>query len=74
MAKQKRQGTIEALLNEDRTFTPPSSFKSQANAKDAKIYKDAERSPEKFWEKHAGELHWFKKWKKVVDWKPPFVK
>ncbi len=28
----------------------------------------------KFWEGPASELHWFKKWDKVLDWKPPYAK
>ena len=27
--------------------------------------------PENFWGEVAGELHWFKKWDKVLDWNPP---
>src|SRR5262249_17767341 len=27
-----------------------------------------------FWARAAGDLHWFKRWDKVLDWKPPFAK
>ena len=27
--------------------------------------------PENFWGEIAGELHWFKKWDKVLEWNPP---
>ncbi|MBI3580368.1 MAG: acetate--CoA ligase, partial [Ignavibacteriales bacterium] len=32
------------------------------------------KNPEKFWAKVAGELDWFKKWNKVLEWKLPFAK
>jgi acetyl-CoA synthetase len=36
-----------------------------------RLYRASVRDPEKFWGKIAGELVWFKKWKKVLRWKPP---
>src|SRR4029453_10430885 len=34
-----------------------------------------ERDPQRFWAKMAREnVTWFKPWKKVLDWKPPFAK
>jgi acetyl-CoA synthetase len=30
--------------------------------------------PEKFWGRAAEELHWFKKWDKVLEWKSPWAK
>ncbi len=36
--------------------------------------KIAEENPEKFWEKIASELYWFKKWEKVVEINYPFHK
>jgi acetyl-CoA synthetase len=40
-----------------------------------KLYRAAQRNPERFWEGLAKkELHWFKKWDTVREWKPPFVK
>ncbi len=74
MAGGNQQGEIKALLQEHRVFTPSKAFKAQANIKDPKIYKSAARSPEKFWASQANELRWFKKWNKVLDWKPPFAK
>jgi len=32
------------------------------------------RNPERFWAKIAEELVWFKKWRKVLEWKLPFAK
>ena len=67
-------GSIESLLHEDRTFPPSEEFKKQANISDPKVYEEARRDPEAFWAKFAGELDWFKKWDRVLDWDPPFAK
>ncbi len=66
--------TIEALLRENRAFRPPRAFAALAHVRDAGIYRKADRNFEKFWADFAGELEWFKPWKKVLDWKPPRAK
>jgi acetyl-CoA synthetase len=72
------QPTIESVLKERRVFKPRSAFSRWAHIKSLKEYKKlaqaAESKPEAFWAKVAGELHWFKKWKKVLQWEPPFAK
>ena len=67
-------GSIEALLQEDRSFPPPEEFRKNANIADPKVYEEAERGPEGFWAKFAEELHWFRKWDTVLDWDPPHAK
>jgi len=69
-----KEKTIEDLLREKRKFKPAREFTRQANAASKSIYTKARKDPEKFWEGFAKELHWFKKWKKVLEWKPPFSK
>ncbi|WP_273846975.1 acetate--CoA ligase [Rubrobacter calidifluminis] len=59
--------TIEALLEERRTFPPPEEFAARANVSDPSVYERAERDPEGFWAGFARELHWFKEWDKVLD-------
>ena len=66
------QKPIEALLVENRKFPPPKEFKKNAIAK-KKVYEDG-KNTEVFWAKIAGELHWFKKWNKVLEWNPPWAK
>jgi len=66
--------TIDALLKEQRTFPPPKGFRKHASIADEKIYARAAKNPEKFWEGFARELFWFKRWKKICEWKPPFAK
>jgi acetyl-CoA synthetase len=65
---------IDALLQEDRAFPPPESFRTQANVRDARIYEQAARDPEGFWENFARELEWSEPWSRVLEWKPPHAK
>ncbi|MCR4403924.1 MAG: acetate--CoA ligase [Candidatus Acetothermia bacterium] len=65
---------IEALLVEERTFTPPEEFVERANITDPGIYEEARRDPERFWANFAQELEWFRPWKKVLEWNPPYAK
>ncbi|MGC1119571.1 MAG: acetate--CoA ligase [Candidatus Methanofastidiosia archaeon] len=66
--------TIEVLLEEGKVFPPPEDFKKQAWVKDETVYEKAEKDFEGFWAKFAEELHWFKKWDRVLDWDPPWAK
>ena len=67
-------GSIEALLQEDRTFPPSDQFRQQANINDPNIYAEAAKDPEAFWARFAGELDWFQTWDKVLEWNPPYAK
>ena len=64
-------GSIEALLQEDRTFPPSDEFRQQANINDPNVYAEAAKDPEAFWARFAGELDWFQTWDKVLEWNPP---
>src|ERR1700730_17842861 len=70
----KPEETIEALLLEKRRFKPPKVFVAQANVSSASVYGKAERDFRRVWAGFAGELDWFKPWRKVLDWKPPRAK
>ncbi len=74
MAGAGRSENIEALLTEKRTFAPPKEFVKRATLNSAKVYKDAAKSPEKYWAKMAAELLWKKPWKKILEWKSPYAK
>ena len=65
---------IDALLTENRKFAPSSGFKSAAHVSDDSLRLRADRDPEAFWAEQASQLEWFKKWSKVLDWKPPHAK
>ncbi|HEY0430673.1 MAG TPA: acetate--CoA ligase, partial [Pyrinomonadaceae bacterium] len=65
---------IESLQQEDRVFPPPSDFSDQAHIKSVELDNlraEASADPEGFWARMAEELHWFKRWDKVLDWQPP---
>ncbi|MBI2060768.1 MAG: acetate--CoA ligase [Nitrospirae bacterium] len=64
---------LDDLWVEKRAFAPSASFRKQANARNGAIYKEGENVL-KFWSRCAGEIDWFKPWKKVLDWKEPYAK
>jgi acetyl-CoA synthetase len=69
---------ITSVLVEERVFKPTPEFSKNAHIKSMahyrRFYQQSVRTPEKFWAKIASELYWFKKWKKVLEWKLPFAK
>ena len=68
---------IDSALKEHRVFEQSDEFRSKAHVKSLaeyqRLYKEAEEQPEKFWANIARELHWFKTWDRVLDWKLPFA-
>jgi acetyl-CoA synthetase len=65
---------IDALLHENRKFPPPEGFRRGAHVSDDSLYKAAERDAEAFWASQAEQLDWFKRWDRVLEWKPPRAK
>ena len=65
---------IENLYREGRSFPPPEHFVSQALVTDEKIYDQAEADPEAWWESHADNLRWMRRWDSTVEWNPPHAK
>ncbi|MCI0529631.1 MAG: hypothetical protein L0Y56_19485, partial [Nitrospira sp.] len=78
MEQPKITADIESVLKERRVFKPTPAFSRQAHIKSRqeydRLFKMANKNPERFWASIAKELHWFKPWKKVLEWKPPFAK
>jgi acetyl-CoA synthetase len=70
----QKHAEFDDLLHEGRTFPPSQAFQAQAVASDEGVYADAERDPEAFWARLAGELEWSRPWTTVLDWKPPHAK
>ncbi len=66
---------IESLQHEDRVFPPPPDFLAKAHIKSMEeleqLRAEASADPEAFWSRMAEELHWFKRWDRVLDWQPP---
>ena len=52
-------------------FTPSRDFVRNANINDPGVYQKAAQDLEGFWDKLAHDIHWFRKWDKVLDWQPP---
>jgi acetyl-CoA synthetase len=68
------EARLEELLDQD-TFDPPEAFREHALISDPAIYDEAERDFEGFWAQQAEELHWHRKWDRVLDWSnPPFAR
>jgi len=69
---------IESHLKEKRVFKPSKEFAQKARIKNLaqykRMYRESIKSPDKFWSREAGELLWRKRWRKVLEWKPPFAK
>jgi acetyl-CoA synthetase len=72
------QVNIDSILDEQRSFEPSAEFSQKAQIKSfaeyEALYKESVEQPEKFWGRAAEELHWFKKWDKVLEWKQPWAK
>ncbi len=71
---ESKNAEFSDLLREDRTFPPSDEFRARAHVQDESIYAEAERDPEAFWAKFAGELEWSTPWTQVLDWQPPHAK
>ena len=69
---------IDSVLQEQRKFECPEHFRQQAHIKSLeeyeRLYRESVEQPEKFWGRIANELHWFKKWDKVLEWNHPWAK
>jgi acetyl-CoA synthetase len=65
---------IDALLQENRKFPPPDEFRRNAVLSDPSVHERAARDPDAFWAEQAEQLHWFKRWKTICEWKPPYSK
>ncbi len=69
---------IQSSLKEQRVFPPPADFSAKAHvpsmAEYDRLYEEADRDPEGFWGKIAGELDWFEPWTKVLEWEAPWAK
>jgi acetyl-CoA synthetase len=70
--------SIDSVLHEDRKFECPPAFAEKAHVKTLEeyehLYKESIEQPEKFWGRIAEELHWFKKWDRVLEWNAPWAK
>ncbi|HWN81635.1 MAG TPA: AMP-binding protein, partial [Candidatus Udaeobacter sp.] len=73
------QSDITSVLREGRVFTPPPEFSAAAHVKSRAEYealaREAAADPDAFWARMAGEVEWFQKWQRVLDWEnAPFAR
>ena len=71
-------GSLESVLQETRQFPPPVGFAASAHIGSfeqyEQMYAESIDNPDKFWGEAAAELHWFKKWNRVLEWNLPDAK
>src|SRR3954465_3402677 len=69
---------IESTLEEKRVFPPPPDFAAKAlvgsMAEYQRLYRESIDQPDPFWGRMAGELTWFKKWDRALEWNAPNAK
>lgn len=76
---EKEKGIVSTTSGEKR-YPPPADFQKKAHIRSIKeyqgIYRRSVKDPQAFWAEMAGELSWFKRWKKVLeyDFKEAIVK
>jgi acetyl-CoA synthetase len=70
--------SIVSVLQELRVFPAPAEFAAQANIKSEeeynRLWNRAKDDPAGFWGEMAANLHWFRKWDKVLDGAMPNTK
>jgi len=75
---EAKSGQIINVMKEERLFPPPKEFAAKAHISSMEQYEqmwqEAADDLEGFWGKMGGELHWFKPYKKVLEWKEPFAR
>ena len=71
-------GGITSILQETRTFPPPRDFVAAAHIRSEadydKMWRKAKDDPAGFWGELANNLHWFRKWDKVLEGEMPDTK
>ncbi|REK10911.1 MAG: acetate--CoA ligase [Planctomycetota bacterium] len=71
-------GNLDTVMQETRVFPPPAEFAEQSSIPSMAAYEtmwqEAAGDIEAFWAKWAEELHWFRKYDKVLEWNEPDAK
>ncbi|HYN85192.1 MAG TPA: acetate--CoA ligase [Pyrinomonadaceae bacterium] len=74
---EQTNAAIESVLHEERLFEPPAEFAARALVTPdeyERLREEASRDPESFWARMAEELHWFRRWDRVLEWEPPHAR
>ena len=65
----------EVLLKVGEKYFPPQDILEKAWIRDYEsLYKKSVEDPEGFWAEVAEDLHWFRRWDKVLEWNFPYAK
>ena len=71
MALSKGEKSFTSMMAEKRIFSPPEELSKEAHIKSLEeyraIYQRSIKDPEAFWAELAEQLHWYRKWDKVLD-------
>lgn len=62
------------MIKKGELYYPDKEIQKKAWINNNKIYQEANGDQIKFWEKLAGELFWFEKWKGAFEHNPPYFK
>jgi acetyl-CoA synthetase len=69
---------IDSTLQETRLFPPSPEFSAKAHissmAEYEALYRLSIDNPEAFWASAAENLHWYRRWDKVLEWNLPWAK
>ncbi len=75
---QDLSGSVDSVLHESRMFPPVPAVAAKAHIRSMEQYRqmhaESIENPDKFWGEIASELHWFKKWTRVLEWNLPDAK
>jgi acetyl-CoA synthetase len=63
---EQLEGELAELLEVER-FEPSQEFREKALLNDPAVYEQAARDPLAWWSRQAEELHWFRRWDRVLD-------
>jgi acetyl-CoA synthetase len=78
LSMTEKSTSIDSVLHEQRKFEPSPQFCEKAHVQSLedyeRLYRESIEEPEKFWGRAAGELHWFRKWDRVLEWNAPWAK
>jgi acetyl-CoA synthetase len=67
--------TIEALLQEGRTFPPSDEFRASARVTDDSLHREADADVEAFWRRQAEKyVSWYQPFDTVLEWSLPFAR
>ncbi|MDE3152616.1 MAG: acetate--CoA ligase [Gemmatimonadota bacterium] len=62
---------LSVLLQENRKFPPPASFKATAVVSDPAVYDKAGRDIPAYWADQAQHVEWIEPYTTVLEWTPP---